>query len=56
MTIYTTLVTHEKNVVGLTIPRALDKLNFSIYRKPTFADILIHNSSCNPYEHKMAHI
>jgi hypothetical protein len=33
MTIYTALVTQEGNVVGLTMAKSLDKLNFSIYRK-----------------------
>jgi hypothetical protein len=31
-------------------------IQFSIYRKPTKTDIIIPNSSCHPYEHKMSSI
>jgi hypothetical protein len=31
-------------------------LTFSIYRKPTRTDILTHNRSCHPNEHKLASI
>jgi hypothetical protein len=33
-----------------------NKLDYTIYIKPTAADILIHNSSCHPTEHKLASI
>jgi hypothetical protein len=33
-----------------------NKLNFTIYREPTSTNILIHNSSCHPIEHKLAGI
>jgi hypothetical protein len=29
------------------------RLEFSIYRKPTQTDIIISNSSCHPYKHKL---
>jgi hypothetical protein len=39
---------HEPiNFLDLTI-------QFSIYRKPTQTDIMIPNSSCHPYEHKLS--
>jgi hypothetical protein len=44
----------KANFLDLTIQRKHDKLNFSIYRKPS--DIIIHNSSCHPKEHKLASI
>jgi hypothetical protein len=46
----------KTNFLDLTIQIKHDKLNFTIYRKPTSTDILIHNNSCNPNEHKLASI
>jgi hypothetical protein len=40
----------------LTVQRKHNKLSFTIFRKPTSTDILIHNSSCHPNEHKLASI
>jgi hypothetical protein len=42
------------NFLDLTIQRKHDKLNYTIYRRPTSTDIFIHNSSCHPYQHKVA--
>jgi hypothetical protein len=44
------------NFLDLTKHREHIKLNYTIYRKPTSTDILIHNSSCHPNEHKLASI
>jgi hypothetical protein len=40
------------NFIGLTIKKNQNKLNFKIYRKPTTIDLILHNTSCHPYEHK----
>jgi hypothetical protein len=45
--IYNTL-----HFLDITIKNVHNKLNFDIYRKPTTTDIIIHNSSCHPTEHK----
>jgi hypothetical protein len=42
------------NFLDMTIHRKNKKINFTINRKPTSTDILIHNSSCHPNEHKVA--
>jgi hypothetical protein len=44
------------NFLDLTIHRKKKHLQYSIYRKPTYTDIIIPNSSCHPYEHKMSSI
>jgi hypothetical protein len=44
------------NFLDLTIHRQTNKLQFSIYRKPTQTDIIIPNDSCHPYEHKLSGI
>jgi hypothetical protein len=40
------------NYLDLTIIKEHNKLTFSIYRKPTTTDTIIHNDSCHPNEHK----
>jgi hypothetical protein len=40
------------NYLDLTITNKYNKVTFSIYRKPTSTDLIIHNDSCHPYEHK----
>jgi hypothetical protein len=40
------------NYLDLTIKKNRNKLNFEIYRKPTTTDLILHNNSCHPYEHK----
>jgi hypothetical protein len=42
------------NFLDLTIHRKRTKLEFEIYRKPTYTDTIIPNDSCHPYEHKVA--
>jgi hypothetical protein len=42
------------NVLDLMIHTEHDKLNFTAYRKPIQTEILIHNRSCHPNEHKPA--
>lgn len=44
------------NYLDITIHSKDKRLEFSIYRKPTQAEIIIHNSSCHPYEHKLSGI
>jgi hypothetical protein len=47
---------NKLNFLDLAIHRKHNKLDYTIYRKPTATDILIHNSSCHPIEHKLASI
>lgn len=42
------------NFLDLTIRKTVNKLEFSIYRKPTQTDHLIPSSSSHPFQHKMA--
>jgi hypothetical protein len=44
------------NYLDITIQRKNERLEFSIYRKPTQIDITIPNSSCHPCEHKLSGI
>jgi hypothetical protein len=44
------------NYLDLTIMNNNNKLSFEIYRKPTSIDLILHNTSCHPYEHKKAAI
>jgi hypothetical protein len=44
------------NFLDLTIHRNKKQLQYSIYRKPTYTDIIIPKSSCHPHEHKMSGI
>jgi hypothetical protein len=49
--------THNKlNYLDLTIVTNNNELNFEIYRKPTLTDLILHNTSCHPYEHKKSAI
>jgi hypothetical protein len=48
---------HETiNFLDLTIHRKKEHLQYAIYRKPTYTDIIIPNSSCHPHEHKISSI
>jgi hypothetical protein len=40
------------NYLDLTITNNHNKLTFGIYRKPINTDLVIHNDSCHPNEHK----
>jgi hypothetical protein len=44
------------NFLDLTIHHEDKNVKFSIYRKPTQTDIIIHNSSCYTYEQKLSSI
>jgi glycerol-3-phosphate cytidylyltransferase-like family protein len=44
------------NYLDLTITNEQNKLTFSIVRKLTSTDLIIHNDSCHPQEHKYAAI
>jgi hypothetical protein len=54
------MIENEKNkklnFLNLTIHPEHNKLDYTIYRKPTSTIILIHNNSCHPNEHKLASI
>jgi hypothetical protein len=41
------------NFLDITIIKNPDNIQYSIYRKPTTTDNIIHNTSCHPTEHKM---
>jgi ribosomal protein S25 len=43
---------NKLNYLDITIENRHNTLTFGIYRKPTTTDIIIHNSSCHPHEHK----
>jgi hypothetical protein len=48
---------HESiNFLDLTIHRKRKHLQYSIYRQPTYTDIIILKSSCHPHEHKISGI
>jgi hypothetical protein len=48
---------HESiNFLDLAIHRKNKNLQFSIYQKPTQTDIIIPNSSCHQYKHKLSGI
>jgi hypothetical protein len=40
------------NYLDLTITNNENELSFEVYRKPTSTDLILHNTSCHPYEHK----
>ena len=42
------------NFLDLTIRRENNRHVFSIFHKPSHTDIVIHNSSCHPIQHKLA--
>jgi hypothetical protein len=43
---------NELNYVDITIENTNNTFTFNIYRKPTTTDLIIHNDSCHPTEHK----
>jgi hypothetical protein len=44
------------NFLDLSINKTDDNLQLGIYRKPTTTDLIIHNDSSHPFEHKRAAI
>jgi hypothetical protein len=40
------------NFLDLSISRISNRMELAIYRKPTTTDLIIHNDSCHPLEHK----
>jgi hypothetical protein len=44
------------NFLDLSVSRIHNGLQFGIFRKPTATDIMIHNTSCHPIEHKISGI
>jgi hypothetical protein len=40
------------NYLDISITKSQNKFTFDIYRKPTTTDLIIHNESCHPREHK----
>jgi hypothetical protein len=49
-------IDNQINFLDLSIYRTTDHLQFRIFRKPTATDIMIHNTSCYPTEHKTSGI
>jgi hypothetical protein len=47
---------NQTNFLDLTISRLHNNLQFGIFRKHTTTDIMLHNTSCHPTEHKMSGI
>jgi hypothetical protein len=43
---------NKLNYLDITIKNTHNTLTFDIYRKPTTTDLIIHNDSCHPHEHK----
>jgi hypothetical protein len=43
---------NQLNYLDITIDNTHNTFKFNIYRKPTATDIIIHNDSCHPPEHK----
>jgi hypothetical protein len=60
--VFSILVLWEKetnntiNFLDLSINKTDDNLQLGIYRKHTTTDLIIHNDSCHPFEHKRAAI
>jgi hypothetical protein len=52
-----TIETHNTiNFLDLSINKTGNNLQLGIYRKPPTTDLIIHNDSCHPFEHKKAAI
>jgi hypothetical protein len=47
---------NKLNYLDLTITTQDNELNFGIHRKPTTTDLILHNTSCHPHEHKKSAI
>jgi hypothetical protein len=45
-------VNNKINFLDISIEKTHNELQLGIYRKPTATDLVIHNESCHPYEHK----
>jgi hypothetical protein len=44
------------NYLDLNITSKHNQQTFGMYRKPATTDLIIHNDSCHPYEHKKSAI
>jgi hypothetical protein len=42
------------NYLDLHITNVHGQLEYKVYRKPTATDVIIHDSSCHPFEHKIS--
>jgi hypothetical protein len=49
-------INNKINFLDLSIEKTHNNIQLGIYRKPTATDLIIHNDSCHPYEHKRAAI
>jgi hypothetical protein len=47
---------NQLHFLDITISNRHNQLKFDIYRKPTTTDLIIHNHSCHPLEHKKSAI
>jgi hypothetical protein len=47
---------YKVHYMDLTIINNKNDLSFEIYRKPTSTDLILHNTSCHPYERKKSAI
>jgi hypothetical protein len=45
-------INNKINFLDLSIKKMHTNLQLGIYRKPTAADLIIHNDSCHPYKRK----
>jgi hypothetical protein len=41
------------NFLDITVIKNCNNVQYGLYRKPTTTDIITHNTSCHPTEHKM---
>jgi hypothetical protein len=51
-----TQINNKLNYLDITIENMNNTLTFDIYKKTTATDLIIHNNSCHPTEHKHAAI
>jgi hypothetical protein len=49
-------INNKQNYLDISIENTHNTFTFSIYRKSTTSDLIIHNDSCHPTEHKYSAI